>query len=143
MLYFLLTIIAIGVLLASEAGQSLLGCLIWLGIIAVILFVGFWGVVLVWGFLSEKNTRDTVLSVIGTVALIWAGLYMLYEAHKQGKLTKQAIKKKSAEIWKQHLSGQTIKAKLIRYWKQSPLWVIFWGITFLAIIYLWATGKIK
>lgn len=143
MLYFLLAIIAIGVLLASEEGKAILGCLVQLAIVGVILFVGFWAVVLIWVFFSEKNTRDTVLTVIGTIALIWAAIYVLYEKRKQGKLTKQAIKTKAAEIWKQHFSKQTIKTKIIENWKRHPLWVIFWIITSLAIIYLCVTGNIK
>lgn len=150
MLYFLLIIIAIGVLLASEAGQSLLGCFIWLGIIAVILFIGFWAVVLIWGFLSDKNARDGVSNIVGTILLIivaiiliGGGLTVIYEKYKQGKLTKQAIKSKTAEIWKQYFSKQVIKTRIIENWKQRPLWVIFWIIALLAIIYLCMIGNVK
>ncbi len=39
MLYLLLALIAIGVLLASEAGQEFLGCLIYLVIFAILVVV--------------------------------------------------------------------------------------------------------
>lgn len=57
MLYVLLTIIAVGVLLLSEPGQAILSFLIWLGIIAALLFVAVMISVMLYGLAKPYFTK--------------------------------------------------------------------------------------
>ena len=90
MLYILLIIIAIGVLLASEAGQALLGLLIKLALIAGGLYLVFWIVVIVISLLSNKGIRDDVFIIISGSVLSAGFLYWMNK--KVYKFTE----------WKQH-----------------------------------------
>lgn len=102
MLYILLIIIAVGVLLASEGGKELLGWIIWLAMIAGGLYLGFWIVVIIIGLFSDKEIRDNILTVLGTIMLTayaGYGVYLLYKKIKKGELTTQIIKKKAKDLW--------------------------------------------
>ena len=125
--YILLTIIAIGILFLSETGKEILKGLGWLASIGGILYLGFWGVVIAWGFLSvESTTRDTVLTIIATIWVICLVIGWTYKKYKNGEFSKQAI-----------------KIKIIEHWKQRPLLVIFWIIMALVLIYSYIKGLIK
>lgn len=92
-------IIAIGVLLASEAGQAFLGLLIKLAIIGGLLFLGFWIVVIVIGLLSDKGIRDGMLTALVVIMLIAYAVWWAYEAyrkHQRGELT---MKNKAKDLW--------------------------------------------
>lgn len=102
LIYILLGIIAIGVLLISEAGRMILSWIIRLTIIGATLFIGFWGVVIIWGLLSNKNMQNAILTVVGYILVAGVIIYLLimsYKKYKQGKFSKQAIKSKALEIW--------------------------------------------
>src|SRR3990167_1645427 len=78
MLYFLLAIIAVGVLLASEDGKRILAWLSGLAIIGAILYALFWIVVFGIAFFTSETGRDSfetikaVLVIIGFVAIGYA-----------------------------------------------------------------------
>jgi len=109
LLYILLIIIAIGVLLASEAGQKLLGFLLCVGAVCLVAYVGFYAVIFIialWQnyspLLRLKSVRpeyDWILGVIigaiFIIATLYKALYPLgYDKNRQlwtGKLKKHTI----------------------------------------------------
>jgi hypothetical protein len=102
MLYILLIIIAIGVLLASEGGKVLLGWLIKFALVAGGAYLGFWIVVIIWGLLSDKDTRETVTTIAGSVALLFAicfYLYSFYKKYKNGDFKREILKEKGKKLW--------------------------------------------
>lgn len=126
MLYFLLIIIAIGVLLASEAGKELLNSLWILGLIAGGAYLAFWIVVIIWGLLSDKDIRDSIFTVIGTIMLAGYAGYGLYIAYKRLK-----TKEKRAEIITK------LKNKLKYEWKEHKARFCFVIALVLIIIFCW------
>ena len=97
MLYILLIIIAVGVLLASEAGKKLLGGITLLVVIGGLLYLGFWAVIIAIGLLSDKEIRDNTLGVLGLIMLALYpcyGVYLLYKKRKNGELTVRFLKKR-------------------------------------------------
>lgn len=130
MLYFLLIIIAVGVLLASEAGKELLGWLIKFAIFAGGAYLAFWIVVIVIGLLSpvfsDKNTRDGIFAVAGTLMFIGYGIYGIYLAYKRLK-----TKEKRAEI------VVKLKNKIKYEWREHKAKFIFIVALVLIIILCW------
>lgn len=121
MLYILLTIIAIGVLLASEAGQAFLGLLIKLAIIGGLIFLGFWIVVIVIVFF----TSDTGKSFAGGTFLLIGGIFILAGLYNGGNyLVRTARDKgKRTEAWKYI---KNLPFKVIKYWwEKSKVTFIF------------------
>ena len=101
MLYILLIIIAVGVLLISEAGKKLLGGITLLVVIAGLLYLGFWAVIITIGLLSDKEIRDNILNVSGLIVLyvgcIILGGYivnLIYKKKENGELTVRFLKKR-------------------------------------------------
>jgi hypothetical protein len=83
MLYFLLIIIAIGVLLASEAGQELLGIL-WKGaLVAGGLYLGFWIIVLITGLLSDKTIRDNIVNFFKIIIFTGIAIFAVYKFYQK------------------------------------------------------------
>ena len=83
MIYVFLIIIAIGVLLISEYGKKLLSLFVALLIISGL---GFLLTAITGGgiaLLSDKNTRDTVFTVLGFILLISYGIYWIYSMYKK------------------------------------------------------------
>lgn len=68
MLYILLIIIAIGVLLLSEAGQTLVGIIIWLIIIGVILAII--GILIGVGIYYKDIYLEPLLIIVSVILLI-------------------------------------------------------------------------
>lgn len=93
MLYVLLTIIAVGVLLASKPGQKLLVWIIGGLIGAALLYALFWLVILAIGVMSEKETRDVVVSVMGIIVLAFGACYWIYDTYKKFKSGEYSIRK--------------------------------------------------
>jgi hypothetical protein len=56
-IYILLGIIAVGVLLASEPGQKLLGGIIVIGVIGLVLYIGFYVLIFCVAFFREHKSR--------------------------------------------------------------------------------------
>ena len=129
MLYILLIIIAIGVLLISEPGRKLLSILAVLAFIAGGLYLMFWIVIFAIAFLSEKETRDNVLSAIGGVMfLIYViyGIYLFYQKYQRGEFRKEIIKSKVKQRW-------------IKEWNESfvsKIAIVFLLITFPILIFM-------
>lgn len=100
MLYFLLTIIAIWVLLASEAGQELLYLLLKLGIIGFVLYVIYYillfGFFIVTDYWVEKTSAVIGYAIFIAVIGTWA--YWLFNSIKTKKITIKQIKKNISEI---------------------------------------------
>ena len=130
MLYILLIIIAIGVLLASTAGQELLKVLFILALIAGGAYLGFWIVVILWGLFSDKDIRDSILTIIGTIMLAGYAGYGLYIAYKRLK-----TKEKRIEAWKGFKSE--VKKFFIETWKEHKAGFIFAVVLVLIIIFCW------
>jgi hypothetical protein len=102
MLYILLIIIAVGVLLASEDGKELLGSIIKLLLIGGGLYIAFWIVMLAIGLLSDKETRDSITTVAGTLFLAIGVIYYIYTFYKKyqkGDFKKEIIKSKLKNVW--------------------------------------------
>lgn len=70
LLYILLIIIAIGVLLASEAGQSFLGLLIKPVIIGGLLFLGFWIIIIAITFFTSDTGQPFAWYLISIILLL-------------------------------------------------------------------------
>jgi len=137
LVYILLTIIAIGVLLASEAGQAFLGLLIKLALIAGGLYLAFWVVIIAIGLFSDKNIRESIFTVLGTIMLIayaiW-GVYAVYKKYQRGELTKQIIKKKVKDYWLEKWNESKIS-------KIAIIFIILaFSFTAIMLIYSFANG---
>ncbi|KKP89816.1 hypothetical protein A2456_00080 [Candidatus Nomurabacteria bacterium RIFOXYC2_FULL_36_19] len=126
MLYFLLIIIAIGVLLASEAGQAFLGLLIKIALIAGVAYLAFWLVIIVWGLLSDKSIMEGIFTVIGTVILIIYIGYLIYTVYK-----KLETKDKRVEVIAK------LKNKIKNQWIEHKAQFISVVILILIIIFSW------
>ena len=126
MLYFLLIIIAVGVLLASEAGKELLGWLIKFAIFAGGAYLAFWIVVIAIGLLSDKGIRESIFTFIGAIMLIGYGIYGIYLAYKRLK-----TKEKRAEI------VVKLKNKIKYEWREHKAKFIFIVALVLIIILCW------
>jgi hypothetical protein len=117
MLYFLLALIAIGALLASEEGKRLLGWLISLTVIAGLLFLGFWAVVFGISAIQRLPAlleNDLVENIMTGIVAVFIGLYFVglvmqtsrklrnpeWRANKKEKL-KSDVK----TAWKEHRAG--------------------------------------
>ena len=70
MLYILLIIIAVGVLLISEAGKRKSCFLSILAAMAGLGYLAFWIVIIAVGLLSDKDIRENTFTVLGTIILI-------------------------------------------------------------------------
>ena len=119
MLYLLLIIIAIGVLLASEAGKALLGLLIKLALIAGGLYLGFWVVVI--GIAYAGGFLQLVVDILilaGFAGIIVGGTYLVGIA---------IDKKKRMEVWR------IIKDSYIKNKSIYIGWGVILGIILLAI----------
>ena len=74
MLYFLLGIIVIGILLASEDGKALLGLIFKLAIIGGILFVAFWAAIIAIASAQEWGiTLEDVGALLGLIIVLAIG----------------------------------------------------------------------
>lgn len=93
MLYILLTIIAIGVLLCSEAGKSLLKFFFIAACIGTGLYVFYWMVIFAIGIFVDRSFRDDVVPIIGFIMLAFMCIYYAYEARKKFKSGEFSIKK--------------------------------------------------
>lgn len=120
-IYILLTIITIGVLLASEAGQKLLLLLGWLVAIGGILYLGFWAVIFMIGLFSDESLRETMgekIAVVGFWILVYWGGYTIYKKYQRGEITqqsiKQAIKNRAKDSWLGiHNASKGVKVAMI------------------------------
>ncbi len=134
MLYILLIIIAVGVLLASEAGQDFLRVLGILALIAGGLYLAFWVVVIAIGLLSVRGIRDTIVTSLGWVVLVGFAVHLIYKAYKgfkNGDYTIQSIRQK---LWRE------IKSWFIK-WKHHKGWIIFIILSLVYTVYvLWLTN---
>jgi len=85
-IYILLAIIAIGVLLASEEGKKLLGLLVLIGIVGLVIYVGFYFLLFGAAFFMEykdkippivfpKSEYDWVPGAIFGILLLSAAVY--------------------------------------------------------------------
>lgn len=125
MLYILLIIIAVGVLLISEQGQSLLKGIINLLLIFGGLYILYWIVIFIVGGISnlDKTTKDNIISVIGGIFLLFAIGFYLYGLYKK--------------IKKGELSFKTIKTWLTNSWHQNKARFILVSILLLVVIGTW------
>jgi hypothetical protein len=115
MLYFLLIIIAVGVLLASAGGRSLLNLIISIAVIGVVLYSGFWVVILAIAFF----TSDTGRGFIGGVGDIFGWILVLiamgfFALWLWVILSDLRDKEKRALAWKKFKNywGESVKNKL-------------------------------
>lgn len=101
MLYFLLIIIAIGILLASEDGKWLLYFLLQLSVVVGGLYLVFWIIMLAIAFFTSKTFTDTLLG-IGSIfigLLILAGIVLVfYISYCSIKTLKNKVNKKYPRI---------------------------------------------
>ncbi|MBI5530393.1 MAG: hypothetical protein HY918_02725 [Candidatus Doudnabacteria bacterium] len=119
MLYFLLGLIAVGVLLASQDGKELLSGIFILALIAGGLYVGFWVIMIIIGLLSDKSIREALSSVLSFVGILFLvgyfgflAIYLIHKKHKQGELKKEAIIKKAKDFWSRNWTRATTKNRL-------------------------------
>jgi hypothetical protein len=132
-IYILLVIIAVGALLASEAGAELLGWLIKLLLIVVVLYVAFWIVVIAIGLLSSKETRDDIFAVFGTIALIfiiYSYIYSFYQKYRKGDFKKEVIKNNVKGVWLNNWNAGT----------GSRIAIVFVIVSFsvMAFLFVWS-----
>ena len=89
MLYILLTIIAVGILLASPDGKTLLGLLLKLAIFAGAGYLAFWVIVIVWGLFSDKDVRDNIFAAFGLALFAGYAVYGICLAYEKTKTKEQ------------------------------------------------------
>lgn len=126
MIYILLVIIAVGVLLASKAGQELLTGLGVILAVGGLLYLVFWIVVIAVGLFSDKSLRDGVLTVLGIIMLISYAIYGVCKVYKRLK-----TKEKRAEIIAK------LRNKLKHEWGEHKARFIFVIALILIIIFCW------
>ncbi len=122
MLYFLLIIIAIGVLQLSTEGKGLLNSLYILALIAGGIYLVFWIVIIAIAFF----TSDTGKSFFnGTIQLVEGILVLVAIYYGWNYLIKLKNKDKRVEVWK----------KLKESYKKNKVIYILAIIVILAVIY--------
>jgi hypothetical protein len=133
MVIFLLIIIAIGVLLASQAGQELLSLFLILLFIGGICFVGFWAIIFFIAIFSDKGVMDAFDNVVGVIGLFVGGVvlicwlcYSVYKTYKRFKSGEYSIKKMG--LWFKHLP--------MNLWKKHPRVVCLYVIV--VVLVTWA-----
>jgi len=149
MLYILLFIIAVGVLLASKAGQELLGWLIMLAVIGGVLYLLFWLAVFGVAFFNSDAGKDAwettqfilgigVLVLIGYYITLWIGKAWTDRGEIASDLKKVGPKMRQeiSEGW-ENFDSKSIPAKL---WKEHKAWTIFFIIIYSGIgfVVVWA-----
>ncbi len=103
MVIFLLIVIAIGVLLISDAGRELLGWVMGLGIIAVILLVML-GIALLIYMFSTTQAAGLLMAGVGWLIVMGLLIYLIYR-----------IWKKLIAIWKDR---KQIPMKIRIWWRE-------------------------
>ena len=98
MLYILLTIIAIGVLLASEEGKKLLSFIFIVLTAGGLLFLGFWIVVISIDLFSDEEIKEKIVLVF-FVSYVFYAIYTLHKKYQRGELTKEIIKARFRVLW--------------------------------------------
>lgn len=118
-IYLLLGIIAVGVLLASEAGRKVLSILVALAAIAGILWLGFWVVVIIIGLITSGTLKsflngpiwDTVANIFLTLmgaSLAFVIIYSVIDNVRQKRKKDPAYFRKlltkyfGKDAWKHH-----------------------------------------
>ncbi len=114
---FLLIIIAIGVLLASEAGQDFLDSLSTLALVAGGLFLTFWIIVI--AVVVFKNNWETIKIIIAVVFYGWLTIYFINQFYKKLK-----TKEMRATFWKGFKSS--IKKVILEIFSRKGLKNIFY-----------------
>ncbi len=131
MLYILLIIIAIGVLLISTEGKELLGMLSKFALVAGGLYLVFWIILIAIALFSDKDIRENILVVAGTILLGWITIDWLIKVnvkYKNGEFKKHVLKKKVEDLWFKSWTGATLKKR------SSLIFIIF---LILLIIFCW------
>lgn len=138
-IYILLIIIAVGVLLASEAGRGLLRVLLTLAFIAGGLYLAFWTVVFAIAFFTSNAGKDFVsgvsqffLPIMGSIILILILIWLYYGGKNLIKTL--GDKDKRVKFWKGIKNG--VKVFFIKEWRQHKIRTIFFmlSLIFFAII---------
>lgn len=136
LIYFLLIIIAIGVLLASEAGQQFLNFLIRMLLLGGALFILLIAVVLIVGILSNKDVRENITYILGAIMIvvyIFYGIKTLIERKKKGDFTSVAIKNRIKQWWNNNWTNSI----------GGKIGIIIVIICFSAMVLLLIYGSIK
>lgn len=132
LIYILLTIIAIGVLLASEAGKELLALLIKLTLIVGGLYFGFWIIIIAISIFTGNSMRSFISGASQQFAgimdwLTWLimGIYLIAIFYLCGKYLFDNLKEKEkrVKVWRELKSG--IKTYFAKEWKQHRIRTIF------------------
>ncbi len=134
MLYFLLIIIAIGVLLASEAGQELLRGLFWLALIAGGLYLTFWIIVIAVALFTSdtgKSFATGAFYLIGIIVVVFCGINYLIKTEKN--------KEKQVEILEKIKSKISFISK--EDWKQHKIKTIFFILSLIFIVVMMILTK--
>ncbi len=132
MLYLLLIIIAIGVLLTSEAGKTLLGWLVILTLVAGGLYLAFWIVVIAIGLFSNQDIRDDIAITLGTIMLILYAcyaIYVVYKKYKKGDFKKAVLKSKAKSVWLEAGIGRKIAIVFIILTFSTIATLLAWSFT--------------
>jgi uncharacterized membrane protein YhaH (DUF805 family) len=138
MLYILLIIIAIGVLLASQAGKQLLDLILVVLGIGAICYVGFWVVIFLIGILSDRSAMNSIGGVgeifvvfIFACLIIGATGLWIRRTHDRFKSGEYSIKKMARgikflliESWKKHKVGMTFLILLFSFTAFMIVWAI-------------------
>ena len=86
MLYFLLIIIAVGVLLISEKGQELLGILLLISAIVGGAYLLFWAGIIAWAFITSDFVSSAANTLVVGAFRLASGLAMLFAIYYIAKL---------------------------------------------------------
>lgn len=95
MLYFLLIIIAVGVLLLSQEGKEILDLLTVLILTVAAVYTGYWIIVFLLGLFSDINIKGPFVTTVGAIFLaflVYDFIYKLYKKHKEGKISIEILR---------------------------------------------------
>ena len=142
MVIFLLIVIAIGVLLASQAGQELLSWLAILLFIGGICYLGFWAIfffiAILSAIFSDQGAMNAFNNVMGDIGLFIGGAaligwfcYWVYKAFKRFKSGEYSIGKMG--LWLKNLPKNL--------WKKHPKVVCLYVVVVAAVAWAMITNR--
>lgn len=100
-LYFLLIIIAIGVLLLSREGKAFLSLISTVCIIAAMCYLGFWAVVILFGF-AVSDTGKNIASLVGFLIILFIlanFIERFINKHKEKLQNNWIVRNKKMLVW--------------------------------------------
>lgn len=119
MLYILLTIIAIGVLLASSEGKVLLNGLLKIACLVGLIYVAFWIVMFVIAFFTSpagEAAFNQTAEIFGLIFLVTVTVFYLVNLWEKKEQIPTKIKQGYIQLWKEYRTAMIISFIILLVW---------------------------